>query len=232
MEARSDKIRIDRISKNRSRLIHLLALMSFFCIALVLFRFVLTGNLRFFYFIWNLFLAWIPFWISMGLFRAYRNRPGPSFPFWIWLLPWLFFYPNAPYLLTDMIHITENGLQYREISIWFDIFLVLFFSFAGLLLGFMSMLDIFKLIQKWYGLSGARWFYLSSTFLCAIGLFVGRFLRWNSWDLFIRPMDVISNTLRINGYAFFEMSVFVLFFFVFLIFVYEMLFRLMELGTD
>ncbi|GED99215.1 hypothetical protein nbrc107697_32540 [Gordonia crocea] len=133
--------------------------------------------------IWNLFLAWIPLVLAVG-FAAVRRR--------IWLVPigiaWLAFLPNAPYLVTDLVHLREGY------ELWRHVLQYGFAAWTGLMLGVVSMRLVHRRLTVEFG-SVAGWLAMAATVaLCAVGVVIGRFQRWNSWDLIHRPGDVVSAT--------------------------------------
>lgn len=145
---------------------------------------------------WNLFLALIPLVLSFWLFR--RSAGGKrSFLWWPLFLAYMAFLPNAPYLLTDIIHFV-NSTHYGY-SIWVIVLLVLPMHFVAIVGGFQAY--VLALINQQYYLvrqGAARWVNLAELIthaLCAIGIYLGRFDRLNSWDLVQDPTDVLNRVL-------------------------------------
>lgn len=133
--------------------------------------------------IWNLFLAWIPMVFAVG-FAVVRRR-------WA-LVPlgigWLAFLPNSPYLVTDLVHLGDGE------NLWRHVLQYGFAAWTGILLGVVSMLLVHRRLERDFG---ALWGWLAvalSVGLCAIGVVIGRFQRWNSWDLVTRPDAVVAAT--------------------------------------
>src|SRR5215467_5703510 len=93
----------------------MLLLSSFFAITLELLRIFISHHKNYFYFIWNLFLAWIPFLISMYLPIAYYKLRY-KFVAWILLIIWFLFWPNSPYIITDLLHLRE-----KQVPLWYDL---------------------------------------------------------------------------------------------------------------
>jgi uncharacterized membrane protein len=96
---------------------------------------------------------------------------------------WLLFFPNAPYILTDLFHLNGKG----QMPKWFDLMLILSYAWTGLLFGFFSLWNTEEILSR---LIPRRFIpYISSVllFLGSYGIYLGRFPRWNSWDLFTRP---------------------------------------------
>ena len=162
-----------------------------FTIFLLGIRIIITGEIIYIFLAWNLFLAWIPFAISQQLILTQHR--------WKILLLvgcWLLFLPNAPYIITDFLHLKERV----PIPYWYDILLLFSAALNGLLLGFASLLTIEKFLADRYGNRISGIIILLSFFLCAFGIYMGRYLRWNSWDILINPdaiaMDVLDRVLN------------------------------------
>ncbi|MGB3467136.1 MAG: DUF1361 domain-containing protein, partial [Cyclobacteriaceae bacterium] len=114
-----------------------LAVLSIFCLALFALRVYLSGSLFFLFLAWNLFLAFVPWAISSVLILSESIRKIKIIAS-MFLVMWVLFFPNAPYIMTDLFH-----LQYRhDMPIWFDLILIISFAWTGLLYGFASMRDV------------------------------------------------------------------------------------------
>jgi len=139
---------------------------------------------------WNLFLAWIPFAISRFM------QPGQnSLFFWLLLGIWLLFFPNAPYLLTDFIHFGDG----YPMPIWVELSTFFLFAAGGLALGFSSLYHIHFCLRQRYNRSLA-WFSISLVlFLAAIGIYLGRVVRFNSWDALLNPSRVLETAIQIGS---------------------------------
>lgn len=140
--------------------------------------------------VFNLGLAWIPFLAAVLAYITRHNRVTFFLVMPFCTLVWLIFFPNAPYLLTDFQHLaTTDG----NAPLWFDVILLIWFAWTGLLLGVASLylmqeiiIDLFNPIMGWL-------FAISATTLSSIGVFLGRFLRWNSWDLLHDPVLIAKD---------------------------------------
>lgn len=171
---------------------------SFLDIALVLARFFLVqlknhaplGNaaseiqgvfgVAFGFLVWNLFLAWVPYVASLRFGRTV----GPARIMRIgWFVLWLAFLPNAPYIVTDLIH-----LQYRPpIPIWYDMIMLFAFACTGLTLGLLSLFEIQRALWQQFSARMAQGIVFMAIFLSGFGVWLGRFQRWNSWDILTNP---------------------------------------------
>ncbi|NKZ10702.1 DUF1361 domain-containing protein [Mycolicibacterium septicum] len=133
--------------------------------------------------VWNLVLAWIPMVVAIAFDLVERR---------LWLLPlgaaWLAFLPNAPYLVTDLVHLGEGY------ELWRHVLQYGFAAWTGILLGVVSLLLVHQRLDDEFG---AFWGWLAvvlSVAACAVGVVIGRFQRWNSWDLVTQPDAVVAAT--------------------------------------
>jgi uncharacterized membrane protein len=150
-------------------------------------RFILSGTGTFLFLNWNLFLAFIP-WaaataIAMGSYG--RNKIMLAALLVIWLL----FFPNAPYILTDLFHLQQRA----SAPMWFDLVLILSFAWTGLAYGIISLFEIEELLNMYMRKSFTRIVVTVMLFAGSFGVYLGRYLRWNSWDLFSEPTDLLTD---------------------------------------
>jgi uncharacterized membrane protein len=173
------------ISPRQASLVFLaLALASGVSVALVAARFVVSHQFVYFNLVWNLFLAWLPLGFA---FLAGRLRGSPR----RWLacsFLWLLFLPNSPYLVTDLVHLKPRP----PVPLWFDILLVQSFVLTGLLLGFLSIYLMHRLVSHSFGWRTGWIFTCVILGLTGFGIYLGRFERWNSWDLFLSPVALLG----------------------------------------
>jgi len=147
----------------------------------------LRGATGFLFLIWNLFLAWIPYWISITIGPVYKHY-GSKIIVACLLMTWLLFFPNAPYILTDLLHLRSRA----PIPVWFDMMLIASFAWTGLILGLLSLYEVQIFLRKQLGNFVAWSVSIVSIFLGGFGIYVGRFLRWNSWDIITHPISLFS----------------------------------------
>lgn len=139
---------------------------------------------------WNLFLAFIPLALSVWLFR--RSSGSRNLLWWVGLIVFMAFLPNAPYLLTDIIHLIDAVR--RDYSVWVITLVLIPQHLSVILLGFeayvISLINLGYYLQK----QGMGKFTIPAELithaLCAVGIYLGRFLRFNSWDLVTQPEDL------------------------------------------
>jgi uncharacterized membrane protein len=155
------------------------------CGALLTFRFARTGSLALGFMAWNLFLAAIPavaawfFARAMGKNSTLVERVGC-------FVVWLVFLPNAPYIITDFVHLTAQP----GIPLWYDIALFVSCAGTGLLLGYTSIADVQFVIARRFSALVGWLLVVAAVLLSGFGIYLGRFLRWNSWDTLTRPRQL------------------------------------------
>ncbi|MBT3222249.1 MAG: DUF1361 domain-containing protein [Proteobacteria bacterium] len=166
-------------------------LMSLLAAALLWGRFELANNRTFLFLAYNLVLAWIPYALSLV---ARIVEPIPILR--LLLLPlmpvWLLFFPNAPYLVTDFVHLHER----IPVPLWYDVGLLAVFASAGLILGLTSLSHMDAVVHRFLGGFVASVFVLGTTVLAGLGIYLGRFLRWNSWDILYHPQNLLGDVLH------------------------------------
>ncbi|HYV90326.1 MAG TPA: DUF1361 domain-containing protein [Chitinophagales bacterium] len=165
----------------------LIALSAFGCLLLSL-RILRTGDLYFLYLPWNLFLAWVPFLLSS---RSYQNCLGgkPKLKSVLLWAVWFLFYPNAPYIITDLVHLGFSS----AIPKWYDSLLVFSFALTGLLVGLASLYQMHRVIELYFGKITGWIFIITMLLASGFGIYIGRILRWNSWDLFIHTIPLLAD---------------------------------------
>jgi uncharacterized membrane protein len=164
-----------------------LIIVSIVAIVFNLARLDLWGTTNLLYLIWNLFLAWVPYVIS--LFFIKKDTPLNHFiPLF---LIWLLFFPNAPYLVTDVLHIVSIS----HVLLWYDSLLLFFFGWIGLFLGVLSLFHIHRYLKEHINYFVSEIVIFLICFISSFGMYLGRFERWNSWDVFINNPFVLSRHL-------------------------------------
>jgi uncharacterized membrane protein len=187
----------------RSETDGVLTLSMLFSCLLVAARIYHTGKLTFVFMPWNLFLAYVPYFISTSLTRVSPagspTRLGTRADHLLritGLIAWLLFIPNSFYILTDLYHLADNHRNIR-VPEWFDLILILSFAWNGLLLGIYSTRQVEKLLAPNASFLG-RWVFLYPImWLNALGVFIGRYLRYNSWDIFTNPLDLLRDIITL-----------------------------------
>ncbi len=148
-------------------------------------RWLVVGKASFHFMVWNLFLAWLPLLFAALAWRWWEKRPFSL----LFTTLWLLFFPNAPYILTDFVHLRQRG----NVPLWFDFLLLLAFALAGLYVGLLSLDWLHRLVAGKNGRFSGWLFVLTTLTLSSFGVYMGRFWRWNSWDMLLRPTAVLSH---------------------------------------
>lgn len=178
----------------RTEMDRLLSLSMGFSVLLVFMRISHTGRTTFLFMIWNLFLAYIPYALTSWMST---RPPGISRrTFFIPLaLVWLLFIPNSFYILTDLFHLADH---YGDGSVppWYDLALILSFAWNGLLLGVLSVRQMEKFLLRGSSLREELLFLYPVMWLNALGVYIGRYLRYNSWDVVKNPFDLFDDIAR------------------------------------
>jgi uncharacterized membrane protein len=168
-----------------------------FSFLLLCMRVAATGYLTYVFLLWNLFLAFVPYAISHWLssrIHIIENKWKLS----LVLMCWLLFIPNSFYILTDLFHLR----QIQSAPKWFDLLLLLSFAWNGLLFGIVSVRKIEVILH----IISGRWFSFFIVFIVmwlnAFGIYIGRFLRYNSWDVVTHPFSLFGDMLEILIFPF------------------------------
>jgi uncharacterized membrane protein len=165
----------------------MLVIGSILSLSMLYFRMEQSSTLYYRFFVWNLLLAWIPLLLSFALIEMDKRK----IPTWICcliLFAWLLFFPNSPYMLTDLFHLSPK----HQIPVWYDLGMILSFAWNGLMLGFVSLLGVQEFIQR----RTAQWItWIIVTLiliLAAFGIYLGRYERLNSWDILTNPIGLFK----------------------------------------
>jgi len=156
---------------------------SALCVATVEVRTHETGDAYYRFLVWNLILAWVPLAFALAAYARARRRVDLVVA--VLLVPWLLFFPNAPYLLTDFIHLGEGPAP-----LWYDALMLSAFAWTGLLLGFASLYLVQMILRSAVGATVAWVGVVGALGLASVGVYVGRFVRFNSWDALLHPIRV------------------------------------------
>lgn len=163
-----------------------------FSCLLVCGRIAATGSITYLSLAWNLFLAFIPYTISERLSRSIRimENKWKLLPV---LLVWLLFIPNSFYIVTDLFHLDESD----AVPKWFDLLVLFSFAWNGLLLGVLSVRKVELVLHVVSGQRLTLFFVFAFMWLNAFGIYLGRYLRYNSWDIIIQPFSLFTDMLHL-----------------------------------
>lgn len=203
------------------------------CGALLLVRAMYARSTAHFGLVWNLFLAWLPMLSALLAHHLYKQ--GRRRTVWLLILPcllfWLLFFPNAPYILTDMLH-----LQWPQahVPVWYDLILLIAFAWTGTFLGLISLYFVHGLVRNTAGRTAGWLFTLGVLALSGFGVYLGRFPRYNSWDVLTDPMSLLLDvwTRITNPLAYSKTFVFSALFSLCLAMMYLVLVAVAQLPAD
>ena len=159
-----------------------LGVASALCLGLELVREHHYGAFGFRFLIWNLILAWIPLLLGLFVYDRYR-RGSPLLALAPALVLWLLFLPNAPYIVTDFVHLSAASAP----PLWLDGVELSAFAWTGMLLGFVSLYLVHAVARHRFGPVPGWTAVLGVLALVSVGVYLGRVKRWNSWDLLTQP---------------------------------------------
>jgi uncharacterized membrane protein len=205
-----------------------LILASAVCVAFVLIRIWDTHNVRYGFLIWNLFLAWLPLVFALLAREKYRATCSAhrlTGSFLGWSAAWLLFFPNAPYICTDLVHLTHHFFG----AFWVNLAIILSCAFTGLVLGFVSLYLMQSVVAQRYGTKMGWLFVVAMSALGSFGIYLGRFLRFNSWDVFAQPGRLYDSLSSAASQAHPHHAAFLVLFTVFFLIAYVVLYALTHL---
>ncbi len=160
----------------------LFAALLAWCSILIGYRIHRGGTSLYAWLLWNLFLAVVPA-VAAGLFLRNRRQGASGVIALIWFVVWILFLPNAPYIVTDFVHLDADP----RIPLWYDVALLISCAATGLLLGYSSVADVQTAIARTRGRRPAWAVACLALLLSGFGIYLGRFVRWNSWDAIAHP---------------------------------------------
>jgi uncharacterized membrane protein len=182
----------------KTEILRLLLTSVGFSFILLLARTVYTGGLTFTFLVWNLFLAFVPFFLSYSLTLrpAWMER---KWKFVAVFTTWLLFIPNSFYMLTDLFHLYDSFSVPR----WYDLLLILSFAWNASLMGILSVRHIEKVMETKLLYKNDWAFVYPVMFLNAMGIYIGRYLRFNSWEMISNPFRLLADMMHILLHPFY-----------------------------
>ena len=179
------------------------------------------------YLIWNLFLAWLPLLFALWLTKTLHTKLWSSWEAMLASGLWLIFLPNSFYMVSDFIHLRDI----QTVDVLYDAVMFTSFVFTSLVLGFSSVYLIHKQLSRRFKPRAAGSWIAFTLLLCGFAVYLGRDLRWNSWDILTNPagllFDVSDRFLHLNNYP--QMLLTALSFFVLLGSMYGLAYRAVHL---
>jgi len=216
-----------RIIHNQGLAAPVLALLlaSFILTLLVAYRIVAGCQVRHAYLVWNLFLAWMPLLFAVLAAQRFDTGSGRLDRGLLALsTAWLLFFPNAPYIFTDLVHVLATWRH----TFWSELMLILLGAMTGFLAGFLSLQLMHRLVARQWG-RVAGWVFVGAVSgLSAFGVYLGRFVRLNSWDVLVNPIELAKGASlgALNLVTHWPHTKFLILFTLFLLLAYTMLFAL------
>jgi uncharacterized membrane protein len=173
-------MKVFRLMFKRETMVPMLALSfaSAMSVVLVIGRMAWMRDSHYAFLIWNLFLAWIPMGFALLAREHQKEETNPGWRFVAFGAAWLLFFPNAPYIFTDIIHLTRFYSHF-----WVDLMLILINALTGLVIGFVSLYIMQSAVRRMAGELTSWLFIAAVALLSGFGIYLGRFLRLNSWDV-------------------------------------------------
>ena len=156
--------------------------MQLFIGGLIISRVLYTHSTAFLFIPWNLFLAIIPLYLSFRLQKTTNNHTG-----WLLIGAWLLFFPNAMYIITDIFHLKDD----RGVPPWYDLLILFSSAISGVIVGFLSLRNVETYLVRQMGNRYISAIVFGFFFLCGYGIYLGRYLRWNSWDIVTQPFSLL-----------------------------------------
>ena len=161
-------------------------------LAMLVGRSIFIRHIELKFYVWNLVLAWLPLVFALRVYQLTSVRQAQWWPLALCAVLWFFFFPNAPYLVTDFLHLKGRP----PVPPWFDIVMMMSFAWTGLLLGYLSLLLMQETVRFRRGVFWGWVFAVAMLALGSFGIYLGRFARWNSWDVLVRPDGLVGDVIK------------------------------------
>ncbi len=155
-----------------------------FCFVIVQFRYAQTDVLIFRFFWWNLLLAVIPY-LTSEMLKGSLVRTA------LLAMTTVLFLPNAPYMVTDLFHLRTRA----EFPLWYDALLIFWFAMVGMALYYLTVFNLERYFMRFVSPVFAHFLIAVICFLNGFGIYLGRYLRFNSWDLLSNSDDLTEQIL-------------------------------------
>lgn len=176
-----------RLTKSQKEVLLTVLMFSALSAILLVIRMIASGTARLGFLQWNLFLAWLPLIFAFLVYSRVKTRKDLTWQNGLLGLLWLGFLPNSFYIITDLIHLQSSG----EIGLLYDTAMITSFVLNGLLLGYMSIYLISKTLVSFTTERAVFVFMQIVLLLSAFAIYLGRYLRWNTWDLVANPAGLL-----------------------------------------
>jgi uncharacterized membrane protein len=177
-------------ANDRKGLLRIYRFISIVGIVLILGRLFFVSDKAFLFILWNFFLAGLPLIISSVMIQMSArgfSRYSITFAGILWLL----FLPNAPYILTDYVHVIHGDPNYFLLNT----FTFSWFAISAFVAAVISLHDVSDLLLMRYKRLQVSMMIFTICLLCSLGIYLGRDLRFNTWDVFLNPGAIVSETM-------------------------------------
>lgn len=219
-----------KTNQTRQQLLLTLGISSAVSVGFLVVRMFATGRYSYWFLAWNLFLAWLPLVFAWWLLARLKTTPWLSFGNIVLTFLWLGFLPNAFYIASDIIHLTQAD----HISLLYDVVMFLSFTFNGFLVGYISLYGLHNQLKKRVSHKQAYAMVAGVLLLCSFAIYLGRYLRWNSWDILLNPAGLIFDVSEpfLNPVGHPQVFSTTLMFFVLLTSIYAVSYQLVKLAKN
>ncbi|REG99778.1 DUF1361 domain-containing protein [Flavobacterium aquicola] len=181
---------IIKLFNSNRKINSILALFTIYNLFLLVIRVKLTNTAFLYYLVWNLFLAFVPYFLISYLNIQILNQKSRIKSFSI-LFIWLLFLPNSFYILTDLIHLTQSGTR----LFWFDLIVISSYAVIGFTVGIISLIKFEFILKTYVSALITNLIMPIICFLSGLGIYLGRILRYNSWDILSNPIELFNDIL-------------------------------------
>lgn len=202
---------------------------SLICVLLVAARVAYSDSPRHTGLIWNLFLAWIPFVLAYAAHTISWRRKWLYFVIPVIAFLWLIFFPNAPYMLTDLQDLARGK---GGAPLWYDVIIVGWCSWTGMLLGVISLYLMQDIIFRTFNRATGWVFVFAISASSSFGMYIGRFVRLNSWDILQNPAETTMEILGLVIDPSMRLAAFTILYTLFFLFVFLLLYSFSHMLTE
>nr|WP_315203311.1 DUF1361 domain-containing protein [uncultured Flavobacterium sp.] len=177
---------IIKLFNSNRKINSVLLLFTAYSLILLVIRAKLTNTIYLFFLVWNLFLAFIPY-LFISYLKTQITIQKNKIKTLSLLFLWLLFLPNSFYILTDLIHLSQSNSH----LFWFDLVVISSYALIGFTLGIISLTEFENIIRAYTSSLITNLIMPAICFLCGIGIYLGRILRYNSWDIISNPLEIV-----------------------------------------
>ncbi|WP_291723073.1 DUF1361 domain-containing protein [Bernardetia sp.] len=170
------------MASNKKKYLTTLLISTILSVGILFVRNLVENNSNYNFLLWNLFLGFIPFGVVLLIDIFYQKLNTILIVLGVCL--WLLFYPNAPYMISDLIHVDKNSSV-----VLYDTLIIFSLSILSLFYGFYSLKLVYEILVKWKSKKIANFLISFCIVLSSFGIYLGRILRLNSWDVFTKPIQ-------------------------------------------